>query len=95
MTTPLRTTLANGLTVIAVENPVADIVSARIFVKAGQRCETPATAGIFDLLTAVIVKGTADKSALQIAEVVESVGAGLGARCRFRLQFFEPEDGGG
>ncbi|MGC1305813.1 MAG: pitrilysin family protein [Phormidesmis sp.] len=75
----LRTTLSNGLTVIAVENPVADIVASRIFVRAGQLTETAQTAGLFDLLTAVLVKGTTSKNALEIAEVVESVGAGFGA----------------
>ncbi len=75
----LRTTLSNRLTIIAVENPVADIVSARIFIKAGQISETPETSGLFDLLTAVLVKGTQTKTALEIAEVVESMGASLGA----------------
>lgn len=75
----LRTTLPNGLTVIAVENPVADIVSARIFVRAGQLRETAETAGLFDLLTAVLTKGTTSKTALEIAETVESIGASFGA----------------
>jgi zinc protease len=75
----LSVTLPNGLKVIAVENPVADIVSARLFIKSGQICETDETAGLFDLLTSVLVKGTADKTALQIAEVVESIGASFGA----------------
>ena len=74
-----RTQLPNGLTVIAVENPVADIISARIYIKAGQFCETAETAGLFDLLTAVLVKGTARKNALEIAEIVESMGASFGA----------------
>ena len=77
--TTLKTQLPNGLTIIAVENPIADIVSARVYIKAGQCCETAETAGLFDLLTAVLVKGTAEKSALDIAEVVESMGAGFGA----------------
>lgn len=67
------------MTVIVVENPVADIVACRMFVKAGQQRETAKTAGLFDLLTAVMVKGTVSKTALQIAEVVESIGASLGA----------------
>lgn len=75
----IRTQLPNGLTLIAVENPIADIISARIYIKAGQFCETAETAGLFDLLTAVLVKGTAAKSALEIAEVVESMGASFGA----------------
>lgn len=75
----LRTVLPNGLTIIALENPVADIVASRIFFKAGQLWETPQTAGLFDLLAAVMMKGTATKTALDIAEVVESIGAGLSA----------------
>ena len=77
--TTLRTQLDNKLTIIAVENPVADIVSARIYIKAGQCRETLETAGLFDLLTAVLVKGTQQKDALAIAQVVESMGAGFGA----------------
>ena len=75
----IRTTLSNGLTVIALENPVADIVASRIFVRSGQLWETPETSGLFDLLTAVMVKGTRSKTALEIAEIVESIGASLNA----------------
>nr|WP_228024668.1 pitrilysin family protein [cf. Phormidesmis sp. LEGE 11477] len=71
--------MANGLTVIAIENPVADIVAARFFIRAGHAYETPTNSGIFDLLTAVLTKGTDGKSALDIAEIVESIGAGFGA----------------
>ena len=74
-----HTTLPNGLTIIAIENPVADIVSSRIFIKAGQLYETAETAGLFDLLMAVLIKGTATKTALEIAEAVESIGANFGA----------------
>jgi zinc protease len=75
----LRTVLPNGLTVVALENPAADIVSARIFVRAGQAQETAATAGLFDLLSAVLTKGTRSKTSLEIAEVVESIGASFGS----------------
>ncbi len=74
-----HTTVPNGLTIIAIKNPVADIVSARIFIKAGQLYETAETAGLFDLLMAVLIKGTTTKTALEIAEAVESIGANFGA----------------
>ena len=77
--TTLRTTLPNGLTVIALENPIADIVSGRIFIRAGHGQETEKTSGLLSLLTSVLTKGTAQKDALEIAEIVESIGAGLGA----------------
>lgn len=74
-----RTQLANGLTLIVTPNPVADIVSAQIFIKAGQAQETADTASLFTLLADVILKGTQRKTSLQIAEAVESVGASFGS----------------
>lgn len=75
----LRTTLPNGLTVIAIENPVADIVASRLFIRAGHGYETTENSGLFGLLTAVLTKGTTHKNALEIADVVESIGASFGA----------------
>lgn len=74
-----RTILSNGITVLAVENPAADIVAARFFLRAGGRYETADKAGISHLLSAVITKGTERLSSQEIAERVESVGASLGA----------------
>ncbi|MGP1371760.1 MAG: M16 family metallopeptidase [Almyronema sp.] len=73
-----RTVLSNGLTVLVAENPVADIVSARIFVRAGTGYEARSQAGLFNLLAALLTKGAADLSSMDIAEQVESVGASLG-----------------
>jgi zinc protease len=74
-----RAVLHNGMTVLAVENPAADIVAARLYIRAGGRYETPEQAGLSHLLSAVITKGTASLSSQEIAERVESVGASLGA----------------
>jgi zinc protease len=74
-----RTVLNNGMTVLAVENPAADIVAARFFLRAGGRYETREKAGVSHLLSAVITKGTERLSSQEIAERVESVGASLGA----------------
>ncbi|MDX2212120.1 MAG: pitrilysin family protein [Oculatellaceae cyanobacterium bins.114] len=73
-----RAVLENGMTVLTVENAAADIIAARIFIRAGSRYETAAQAGISHLLSAVITKGTTQLSSQQIAEQVESVGASLG-----------------
>jgi len=72
-----RRTLANGIVAIAVHNPSVDIMAARLFFRAGSRCETKP--GIGHLLAAVMTKGTAQLSSMEIAERVESVGASLGA----------------
>lgn len=74
-----RTVLNNGLVVLAMENPSADIIAARIFVRVGTRYENPDQAGITHLLTAVMTKGTDRLSSMEIAERVETVGASLGA----------------
>ncbi|MCY7366562.1 MAG: insulinase family protein [Chamaesiphon sp.] len=74
-----RSQLANGITVLTITNPTADIVSGRFFIPAGSRWETPEHGGLAQLLTSVLMKGTERLSALEIADRVESVGAGLGA----------------
>ncbi|MBE9184554.1 insulinase family protein [Microcoleus sp. LEGE 07076] len=72
-----RTILDNGIVVLAAENPAADIIAARIFLRAGSRCVQPEKAGLCHLLSAVMTKGTDRLSSLEIAERVESVGARL------------------
>jgi zinc protease len=74
-----RSQLANGITILTIANPSADIVSGRFFFPAGSRWEDRKNAGLAQLLTSVLTKGTERLSALQIADRVESVGAGLGA----------------
>lgn len=73
-----RTVLDNGIVVITVENPAADIISGRIFVRAGSRWEPREKAGLAHLLSEVLTKGTDHLSSLEIADRVESIGASLG-----------------
>lgn len=74
-----RIILDNGIVVLVAENGAADIIAARIFVRAGSCWETRDQAGIAHLLAAVLTKGTQELSSLEIAERVESVGASLSA----------------
>ena len=74
-----RTVLDNGIVVLVAENPAADIIAARIFVRAGSCWEPREQAGLAHLLSAVLTKGTPELSSLEIAERVESVGASLSA----------------
>ena len=75
-----RLRLDNGLIVIVGENPTADLIAGRIFLKnAGSLWEPREKAGLSNLLATVITKGTQNLSSGQIAEAVESIGAGLGA----------------
>ena len=74
-----RSQLANGIVVLTIANPAADIVSGRLFIPAGSRWERAAQGGLAHLLTSVLTKGTERLSAVEIADRVESAGAGLGA----------------
>lgn len=72
-----RTVLSNGITVLVIENPSADIIAARLFFRAGNRTEAHDKAGLSHLVAAVMTKGTEHHSSLEIAERVESIGASL------------------
>jgi zinc protease len=73
-----RRQLANGITVLTIANPSADIVSGRFFLPAGSRWEPEDRAGLAQLLASLFTKGAGQLSALEIADRIESVGAGLG-----------------
>jgi zinc protease len=73
-----RTVLPNGLTILVLENPVADIVSARLFIRAGSTAEAHHQAGLVSFLMGLLTKGTETMASMAIAETVESVGASLG-----------------
>lgn len=72
-----QTTLPNGLKILTLENPVADIVSARLFIRAGSNLETESDAGLTSFMMGLLTKGTHQFSSMDIAEMVESVGASL------------------
>ena len=75
-----KTILSNGITLIAIENPTTEIIAGKIFCRnAGSLWESNHQTGIFHLLASVMCKGTRNLSSLEIAEKVESIGAGLGA----------------
>ncbi|BAC90526.1 M16 family metallopeptidase [Gloeobacter violaceus] len=72
-----RTTLASGLRVLVLNNPAVDIVSARFFLRVDSRTDTPP--GLAHLVSAVLTKGTEARDSMAIAQIVESLGAMLGA----------------
>ncbi len=72
-------TLANGLTLALVPDHRVPLVHLQAAVRAGLPSETPATNGINQLLASTLPKGTATRSAQQIALTLESLGASIGA----------------
>jgi zinc protease len=74
-----RSVFKNGIVVLVTENPAADIIATRIFVRAGSCYEKPGKTGLAHLLATVMTKGCDGLSSIEIAERVESVGASLSA----------------
>lgn len=75
--TPIATKLANGLRVIVVEKPGLPLVTAALFVDGGGSTDPKDRAGVGSLTAGLMTKGTATRSAEQVAEQVESLGGGI------------------
>ena len=74
-----RSKLANGLTVISHAMPEVETVSLGIWVGAGSRSEGRPEHGVAHFLEHMAFKGTARRSARDIAEEIEAVGGDLNA----------------
>lgn len=71
-------TLANGLRVIVVAKHGVPIVVTRLLIATGGEADPADRAGLADLTASLLTKGTATRSATQIAEAIESLGATIG-----------------
>src|SRR5205085_1027590 len=72
-----RHVLANGLTVLLVENPAIPAVALSINVLTGARHEPEAKAGLAMMASRLLDEGTKTRTSLEIAEAIESVGGML------------------
>ncbi len=79
MTAAQVTTLANGLRVVSADMPGLETAAVGAWVNAGARCEPVELNGVSHLLEHMAFKGTRRRSALAIAEEIESVGGHLNA----------------
>lgn len=75
----LSETLPNGITVVSEQMPHVRSVSVGIWVNAGSRYETPKQNGISHFIEHMLFKGTAHRSAEQIARETDSIGGNLDA----------------
>lgn len=69
--------LANGLTVITVENHKLPLVTATLVANGGAAGDPQGRAGAAQLAAAVMTEGTATRSATQVDRAVEALGASL------------------
>src|SRR5512132_3682054 len=76
---PDDTRLPNGIRVVSERLPDVASTTVGIWVENGSRYETPEQAGISHYLEHLFFKGTARRTAAQIAETIDAVGGVLNA----------------
>jgi len=75
----VRTVLDNGLTVLIGPDRALPLVSIRMVFPGGPLAEDPARSGISQLLSCLLLKGTRNRSALEIAREIEDYGGSISA----------------
>src|SRR5215467_6837035 len=69
--------LENGLKVLLVENPSIPTISINASVLAGARYDPPEKAGLSLMVSRLLDEGTENRTSLEIAEAIESVGGAI------------------
>ncbi len=72
-----RFQLANGLRVLVVEQPGLPIVDVQLVIRTGAVCDGEANAGHTSLAVDMLDEGTPGRSAIEVAESIEDLGASL------------------
>jgi len=74
-----KTTLDNGLDVYIIEQHEVPVVSMRLVIPGGTLYDTEETAGLANLTSGLLRKGTTTRTALEVSEEIDFVGGQLGA----------------
>jgi zinc protease len=77
--TPHETTLANGLTLVVVEDSRLPLVSYRLAFRVGGAFDPPELPGLTDLLAGLMPEGTTSRTSKEIAEEIARMGASISA----------------
>jgi zinc protease len=77
--TPNVQRLANGLSVVTVENHALPLVTASLVSGGGTSADPEGRAGVANLTASVMTEGTESRSAAEIDAAVEALGASLGS----------------
>ena len=80
---PVERTLPNGLRVVVVERSNMPLVSAAFVIKNGGEVDPAQLAGVADLTASLLTKGTATRTAPQIAEAIEALGGSIESGARW------------
>lgn len=71
---PVVRQLPNGLKVLVIERHRLPLMTLRFVVRAGSEADPPSLAGTAQLVNALLSEGTTHRSALELAEAVDSIG---------------------
>lgn len=77
--TPVERTLANGLRVVVVRRTTVPLVVAQLVIKSGSEADPTQKPGLASFVADLLTQGTTTRSALEIAQTTDSLGAELGA----------------
>jgi zinc protease len=77
--TPSERTLENGLRVIVAQKPGVPLISASLRIAGGASTDPKDLAGLAAMTADIATRGTATRSATQISQEIESLGAGIEA----------------
>jgi zinc protease len=73
-----ETTLPNGMHVVVANRAVTPLVSVALYVRSGAEVDPTQLAGLANLTASLLDKGTATRSAPQIAQAADALGGTLG-----------------
>jgi zinc protease len=78
---PQRSVLGNGMILLTSEQRALPMVSIELLIDAGSRHDMPKQEGLANLTARLLTYGTQLRTALQISETLDFIGAGLSAGC--------------
>ena len=79
--TAKRTVLNNGMVLLTSEQRALPMVSIELLIEAGSRYEPADQAGLANLTSKLLIYGTKQRTAVQISDTLDFIGASLEAGC--------------
>ncbi|HXV81868.1 MAG TPA: pitrilysin family protein [Candidatus Binatia bacterium] len=78
---PQRSVLGNGMILLTSEQRALPMVSIELLIDAGSRHDPPKQEGLANLTARLLTYGTQRRTALEISDTLDFIGAGLSAAC--------------
>ena len=79
--TPKRSVLENGMVLLTSEERALPMITLNLLIKAGSRYDPQGREGLANLAARLLTYGTRSRTALQISEEIDFIGAGLSTGC--------------